>query len=334
MNIRSHADADPAETIHAAGRRFRVVERLTTESNSAAHVCRDENGELVVVKRAPRARDALGSGASELAAQMRQMEAVRPLAPTGLYPPILARDGRTMVIPFYPEGSAEALVRSDPAGAVDVLSAAFDALFAVAGAVGSRPAAASESMDAELSSRARRLQRCLDAEPSRALLEATSGRPVSSLVADLVGGVRVGVSGRMAVAAHGDLIPPNVVIAPGGVRFIDVRGRLPWRGGLPWWDPLLDVAAVLAWLRGAEALGDPIRARGIETALIERLAASSAFARWSSTDRAWARRLGLAIAAKLLGKVSIELVYGGRDRDARALLMWELFRAHLAALTG
>jgi hypothetical protein len=319
--------------VHAAGRRYQVVSRLDTESNSTAYVCRDEHGALVVVKRAPAAPDALGSSADELAAQARQVEAVRPFAPAGLYPPILARDRRTLVIPFYPDGSAGALARSDPARAVDVLGAALDALFAVAGAADSRPAGASESMAAELSSRARRLLGRLEAEPGLTLLDAASGRPVSSLVPALVRGRREPLPGRMALAAHGDLVPTNVVVAPAGaepaVRFIDVRGRVPWRGGLPWWDPVLDIAAVVAWLRGARALGEPVPAATIEAALLERLPASAAFERWASLDRAWRSRLDLAVAAKLLGKVSIELVYGGRERTARAQLMWELFRAAL-----
>src|SRR2546423_6204930 len=194
--------------VHAAGRRYQVVSRLETESNSAAYVCRDEHGALVVVKRAHEVPDPLGSGADELAAQVRQVEAVRPLAPAGLYPPVLARDRRTLVIPFYPEGSADALARSDPARAVDVLGAALDALFMVACAADSRPAADSESMDAELSSRARRLLRCLETgRPGLTLVDAASGRPVSSLVPALVGSRRWPLPGRMAIAAHGDLVP-------------------------------------------------------------------------------------------------------------------------------
>jgi hypothetical protein len=123
-------------------------------------------------------------------------------------------------------------------------------------------------------------------------------------------------------------------------RFIDLRGV--WAGGLPWWDPVLDLATLITF----HALIEPaLQARdgivrgpghGLVTLtrdeLVADAAAQPAVRRWVASDPAWHVRLQLGIVVRLLGSVSDQLLTAPGDRRARAGTVTELLTDEWKAL--
>src|SRR6185437_14638303 len=115
---------------------------------------------------------------------------------------------------------------------------------------------------------------------------------------------------RLDLAAHGDFGLNNIMLAgppaPGaGLVFIDTRGL--WLGGLPWWDPVMDLATLLAFhcriepafaAAGGRTAPEVLTAaaRLSEAEIMDMAERSEAVAAWVKQDPAYRDRLEVEIA--------------------------------------
>lgn len=292
------------------------------------------DGRHVVVKRALN-QDARRS----LAASRRHQESLRRLPEVrDFYPPVLAATDDAVVMPYYPAGSLDANALGDRGEFRRAVAAAVDALLMVSQAVPYPLDSREPPVDTarafwrdQLQRRLGRLGRTgldLGAEPFRSIVTAHAAGTFERLVHDAV-------TRPLCLAAHGDFGLNNIVVeGRGRIRFIDLRGETVWRGGLPWWDPALDLGTLVAFHTMIEpALGvrdgisqGPGHGLHCLTAdeLSEDIGRGPAGSRWVDDDPAWRTRVLLGIVVRLLGAVGTQLLSAPNDREERARRVTEL----------
>jgi hypothetical protein len=339
----------PPAGLEVGDQAFRVVRWLPTESDTRVAVCRAADGCEVVLKMALGDRHVLSSGVAEVQAQIRHLRALRAAVPDpALYPEILASDEKALVLPFYPLGSLEDRQTPGDLGR-RLLAAALEQLFAVSSlgrTLSSDPPSTADFLLHEMRMRIDRLR--------HAIIATGAGRRFAAARPAWEAGLQE-IERRLApfrkprildaltsiplgLAAHGDFVPGNVLVLgtePARVVFIDLRGSVVWKHDLPWWDPAMDVAALIAQLLIGPVLAAwaPSRPSSVPPDEIPGLCRElSAARRWESGDPAWRERLDLYVVLKLLGKIAFQLVYPPARRVERAAAAWELMMDRLERL--
>ncbi len=309
-----------------------------TTSGMSVSLHRTATGRLVVVKTpvsgAPRVVRAA------LAAQARQLAVLARTHPDAPYPAVL-EGGRDRLVLSYAPGYTlrDGRSRAGEARSLDLLADAVTAVFGLASRWPEEacPPPGRGFLVAEMTRRISRLDLLLSGAGSGGALARAvgAGRP-NGLLARLHSAQELGALARADAAlgppflgfgAHGDLTPQNVVRAAAGdeLTLIDPRGLVCWRGGLPWWDPVLDLAAAITFHGAIDRLldePDPLAlASGLaqtRTALADRVAGAAPVLGWTAADTAWDARLDLWIGARLLGNVAVQLTYGRNEAVDRA----------------
>jgi hypothetical protein len=320
--------ADPGTRLH----------EFPTTSGMSVSLHRTAEGDLVVVKTpvtgAPRFVRAA------LAAQARQLAVLARTHPDAPYPAVL-EGGRDRLVLSYAPGTTLRDGRAD-VGEARSLSLLAEAVTIVFGLAARWPEHACPPpghgfLVAEMTRRMSRLDVMLSGgwpggELARAIRPGRRGGVLARLHAAHEQGTLARADAALCppllgFGAHGDLTPQNVVRAAAGdeLTLIDPRGLVCWRRGLPWWDPVLDLAAAITFHGAIDRLsGEPdplVLASGLaatRTALAERVAATAAGAGWTATDTFWDARLDLWIGARLLGNVAVQLTYGRDEAVDRA----------------
>ena len=250
----------------------------------------------------------------------------RLLGEESIYPPILYCDEHLLVLTFYPYGSLDDIEDRE---LLQCLAAkAIDNLFRIAAIEApnlpnpeERQTQSRTFLADEPRIRLRRLRRALRDDPAaRAWADGSSldGHPIRSLLFDYLTSWITDDSTEyplsriaapsLGLAAHGDFGFNNVLLADPASRdatlaFIDTRGR--WYRGIPWWDPIMDIATLLAFHcridpalseYGGAGLGrrvDLEESRLSEGEIMGLCFGSRAFRAWSSRDSHWAARRNL-----------------------------------------
>lgn len=327
--------------------RYRILRQIPTDRGRTVHVAETDD-RLVVVKTATN-RDQ----AAELRAQGQHLRVMRGLLDDdALYPPVLWQDTHRLVLPYIPGGALTDAATPGVAG-----WAARDAvhhLFRIACLTPTLPdatqqhraAAAGEFLAGQAETRATRLAAAL-ATPvgARWAADNLGGQTRGDALLDSLwwahdaGWLARAAPGRLALSAHGDLTPGNILPAGGpdtaGVVFIDTRGV--WIGGLPWWDPVMDLASLVTFgCRVAPAMAaaglDEHAAPLCESEILAGVATDPACRRWLDSDPCWPVRLHVATAIRLLGNIANQLLTAPRNGGRRAAVVADLYLHHVARL--
>jgi len=133
------------------------------------------------------------------------------------------------------------------------------------------------------------------------------------------------VTRPLALAAHGDLAMANIVLDGPHLRFIDLRGV--WANGLPWWDPVLDAASMIAFdclIKPALGIGhtDPPTPDHITNLFADRAPTGW----WETHDPRWRDRLATGLLIRQVGSIGTQLTTAPRDRETRADTVLDLLR--------
>lgn len=143
----------------------------------------------------------------------------------------------------------------------------------------------------------------------------------------------------LGLSSHGDFSLSNVLLREpasndAAILFIDTRAR--WYRGLPWWDPIFDLATFLTFHCRVEPSlvhleQDPpcIRHRLSETEIVNLCLQSPAFQRWINNDPHWFERLQLHLAIRLLGNIGRQLTVAPSKQTERAAISFALFVAQV-----
>jgi hypothetical protein len=313
----------------------------------------------VVVKQAETAEWAAG-----LASQARHFQVMAGLlGPDSPYPPVLDAAPGRLVLPFYEHGSLDDLAaRASPATVAGLLAGALAHLMKASEARPRRVGPPSpDASRAFLASAARarldRLAQALATPAGRRWAgHADPGGPARSAVigehtawlrdpAVLDGITRVSPP-RLPLAGHGDFALGNILLTgPAGpavgLVFIDVHGL--WHQGYPWWDPVADLAILIAYscqvrpalARAGElpawaALAPGRPAPGHVACLA---AADPGFAAWAQDDPHWRARLEIAVAIRLLGNISVQLATAPADPGPRAAVVLGLYASQVRRIS-
>lgn len=324
--------------------RYERLWRIPTMAGHRVDVARDRDGRRVVLKQAatPAAREGLETYARQLR-RLAEIEAIRDF-----YPPVLAyRDG-LLVLPYYPHGSVDAAAAGDPETFRTLVRRSVDA--ALAGAqcgelTGSDRFAGVDGARAfwrhEFTRRYDRLVAALAAGDQPAGWAQRALAPVApwSSGDSLDRLLRRAVRRPLGLATHGDFGLNNVLLADppaatARLRFIDLRGALPWVAGTPYWDPVLDLGTLVAFhchIEPALGLRDGVAVAGDHGRLtldvdevLAILDATPALAGWAERDPHWRLRLRLAVLIRILGSVSTQLTAAPAQRSERARTVAEL----------
>jgi Phosphotransferase enzyme family len=324
-----------------------------TTSGMRVELCTDGDGRQVIVKY-PRP-GAPPVVAESLAAQARQLEVLRSCCPRAPFPAVLEATRERLLLAYVPGVTVrDGRELLGTARRQRLLTAAVATVFQLAargpderGGHHQAPAG-SGFLAAELRRRLRRLD--------TAVRELRRGPELASALArDEGGAVLRGLhdadrSGQLeridhelappylGFGIHGDFTPQNIVYDPAStaapeLTFIDPRGMVRWHGGLPWWDPVFDLAAAVVF----DGVIDPMVAPGVSghpggaalaagldstRAALVGCAADPRAQDWIGTDPCWLRRLDFAILARLLGNIAVQAEHGGDDGVGRAALVY------------
>ncbi len=319
--------------------RYQPIRTIPSMTGCRVEVAVTPDGREVVRKRA-----LTPAAATSLAQYVRQVRSLQGLPGiAGYYPPLLAYADDTVILPCYSRGTLDSAGDRPRSTFRRLVSEAVDCLFAISGhrdfpAEPSAPAPLAVARLFWRSQLSRRLDRLTRAgidpggEPFRSISRALSDGLVDRILARAV-------NRPLGLAAHGDFGLNNVLLADPAeagplFRFIDLRGDTVWSGGLPWWDPILDLATLVAFheliepalgVREGIALGPDhglaVLSRG---ELIEDALTRPAVRRWVAGDPAWRLRTQLGIVVRLLGSVSAQRMSAPTDRAARAGIVTEL----------
>lgn len=326
---------------------YELLETIPTNTGRRVHIARTPTGERVLVKRAY--TDEWARDLQEQARHFRTLAAL--LGTNSVYPEVVEHADRLLVLRFYEHGSLDDLsLTGDPAATRALTRTALHALFRVAAST--PPDFQADAPWRQLSTSyltdqaSRRVDR-LDAAlrgPARdwaaangrgaTLAHATSWITDGTLArhADRLG------PWRLALAAHGDFGLNNVMLVDpptpaARVVFIDTRGI--WHGGYPWWDPIMDLATLIAFHcriepalaaageRAPEMLTSP--ARLAEAEIRAAVADDQVFAALTADDLGWRDRLEVEIAIRLLGNVSVQLLTAPQNPERRADAVLQLY---------
>jgi len=316
--------------------KYQLIRHIPTMTGCSVEVGVLPDGREVVVKRA-----LTPAAARALAASVRQVRCLRELPElAGYYPRVLAYAEDTVVLPCYSQGTLDAAGAGPRDAFRRQVSEAVDCLFAISSSrsfpVEPSPTAAARAFwRSQLTRRLDRLERAgvrPGGEPFRAIARGLADGLVGRIIDRAV-------SRPLGLAAHGDFALANVLLADPGeagppFRFIDLRGDTVWAGGLPWWDPILDLATLVtfhALIEPALGVREGI-ARGPDHGLaelgrdelVEDALARPSVRDWVAGDPTWRLRTQLGIVVRLLGSVSAQRASAPRDRAARADIVTEL----------
>jgi hypothetical protein len=338
---------------------YRLISQIPTNAGRTVHLAESAAGQRVLVKQAESAE-----WAADLARQARHFQVMAGLlGPDSPYPPVLDVAPGRLVLPFYEHGSLDDLTsRADPA-AVQALLA--DALSHLMKASVVRPRGASPPPpDASRAFLARAAQARLDrldqalATPDGRRWAGRSG-PGGPAFGAVIGvhtawlrdpvvldGITKISPARLPLAGHGDFALGNILLTgmPGpaaGLVFIDVHGQ--WHQGCPWWDPVADLAILIGYscqVRPALARAGELP-RGVALgsarpapADVTRLAAADPrFTAWAQYDRHWRARLEIAVAIRLLGNISVQLVTAPANPGLRAAIVLGLYASQVRRIS-
>jgi hypothetical protein len=334
---------------------YRIEQTIPTNQGRSVHVAVLEDGRRVFVKRAH-----TPEWADDLERQARHyLVMAEVLGPRSVYPEVLGLSDTELIIPLYEHGAVEQLAFGSHVQLMLPLTRrALRAVFELAAAArpgwgpDERRTAAASFMPAEARRRLERLRRAVEtARGARWLASRMPGR-ADTVAAVLEASTRwitderlVGQSGTLApaelgLASHGDFGLNNVMLAEpaastAALVFIDTRGH--WYGGYPWWDPVMDLATLIAFhcriepaigrVAGLAAGGPDLPGRLCEDQVRSMARSDPAVAAWSRRDPRWEARLEALIAVRLLGNVSVQLTTAPADAEQRAARVLALYEA-------
>ncbi|MEO6503819.1 MAG: hypothetical protein ABIQ09_18160 [Jatrophihabitantaceae bacterium] len=319
--------------------KYQLIRRIPTMSGCSVDVGVTQDGREVIVKRALNP-----AAAASLEGYVRQLRRLRELEGIAdYYPPLLDYTGDTVVFPCYSRGTLDSAAAGSKDSFRRLVSEAVGCVFAIsahrsfptdpADPLDSPTAAARAFWRLQLTQRLDRLDQAgVDraGEPFRSISRALDDGLLDRVISHAV-------SRPLGLAAHGDLSLHNVLLTDPGeagpaFRLIDLRGS--WAGGLPWWDPVLDLATLVTFhgltepaleLRdGIARSPDPGLAALTRDELVEDALAQPSVQQWVAGDPAWRLRTQLGIVARLLGSVSVQLSSAPKDRQARAGVVTDL----------
>ncbi|HET7013251.1 MAG TPA: phosphotransferase [Streptosporangiaceae bacterium] len=359
--MESAAAPDAVITDELSG--YRLIEQFPTDQGRSVHVAETADGERVLIKRAYDK-----TWVQDLTDQTQHFLALhRVLGQHGPYPKVIKHGAGLLVMSFYPYGSLDDLSLGDDKPLVASLTAAaIGKLFEIAAL---RPAEATASQElasaaddfltAQASKRMARLHRAL-ATPAGLAWAAqryddrlTNAEALTQMSAWITGGALAASATklgppRLGLAAHGDFGLNNIMLAgpptpEAGLIFIDTRGL--WLGGLPWWDPVMDLATLLAFHCRIEpafaAVGGrtapevlTAAARLNESEILDIAERSEAVAAWVGQDPAYRDRLEVEIAIRLLGSVSVQILTAPSHGAARATAVLRLYADQAVKVTS
>jgi hypothetical protein len=333
---------------------YTLVEELPTDQGRSVHVARTGDGERVLIKQA---YDEVW--AADLQDQVRHVSAMHELLGEGApYPKIIRSGDRLLVLPFYPYGSLDDLSLTDDKALVAQLTrASIGELFRVSmvAPAGFEPQAAwadgaASYLVTHADRRVARLRRALAGADGRswAAHPHAEGRTRGEALAGALDWItdgrlaahapRLGPP-RLALAAHGDFGLNNIMLMdpPGpAARPVFIDTRCQWIGGLPWWDPIMDLATLITFHCRIEpafaAVGGrtsprvlQARARLTEAEIRDLADQEDAVRSWIAADPGYRDRLEVEIAIRLLGSVSVQLLTARSHGADRATAVLELY---------
>lgn len=338
---------------------YRLISQIPTNAGRTVHLAESATGQRVLVKQAQTA-----AWAADLARQARHFQVMAGLlGPDSPYPPVLDAAPGRLVLPFYEHGSLDDLTaHAEPAAVQALLADALSRLMNASDAPPSRASPPSPDVSrAFLASAAQarldRLDQALAtpdgrrwagrAEPGGPAFGAVIGEHTAWLrdPAVLDGITRISPA-RLPLAGHGDFALGNILLTgpPGpaaGLVFIDVQGQ--WHQGYPWWDPVTDLAILIAYscqvrpalahageLPPGAALASARPAPGDVTRLA---AADPGFAAWAQHDPHWRARLEIAVAIRLLGNISVQLATAPANPGLRATIVLGLYASQVRRIS-
>jgi Phosphotransferase enzyme family len=338
---------------------YRLIKELATDYGRSVHIGEAPDGNRVLVKRA---QDETWS--RELQAQARHFTVMRHLLGDGApYPEVLEQSEDTLVMPFFPYGSLDDLSLGDDRTLVATLTAsAIHQIFLIAMVEPAAFRRTSEWRDAssgylitQADKRMSRLRAALRSAEGRTWagdaytrgdgqVAGSRGEVLDEALGWITDGLLAAHAGRLGpprlgIASHGDFGLNNVMLAqpPGPASqlvFIDTRGL--WISEFPWWDPVMDLATLIAFHCRIEptlaAVGGRTspgvlraRARLPEVAIRDMAASDDAVRAWKAGDPYAQQRLEVNIAIRLLGNISVQLLTARSRGMERATAVLDLY---------
>jgi hypothetical protein len=334
---------------------YRLVSRIPTNAGRSVHVAETASGQRVLVKQA-----ATAEWAADLASQARHFQVMGALLGLGSpYPPVLDAAPGRLVLPFYSRGSLDDLTATASPGEIRaLLASAMSQWMKVSqtrphGARPPPPAACRTFLASAAQARLTRLDQALATPEGRlwAGQAASGGTPRSALIGQhtawlrdptVLDAITALSPAVLMLAGHGDFALGNLLLAgpPGpavGLVFIDVHGL--WHQGYPWWDPVADLAILIAYtcqVRPALARAGELPAgaalapaRPAPADVVGLAAADPGFAAWAQDDPHWRARLEIAVAIRLLGNISVQLATAPANPGLRAAVVLSLYSSQV-----
>jgi hypothetical protein len=338
---------------------YRLLTPIPTNAGRTVHIAETASGQRVLVKQA-----ATAEWAADLAGQARHFQVMGALlGPGSPYPPVLDAAPGRLVLPFYEHGSLDDLTATASPGEIRALLASAMSQWMKAsqtrpyGASPPPPDACRMFLVGAAQARLTRLDQAL-ATPEGQLWAgqpARCGTPRGALIGQHTAWLRdpavldaVTALGpaRLPLAGHGDFALGNMLLGslPGPAArlvFIDVHGL--WHQGYPWWDPVADLAILIAYtcqvrpalarageLPAGAALAPARPAPGDIAGLA---AADPGFAAWAQDDPHWRARLEIAVAIRLLGNISVQLATAPANPGLRAAVVLGLYTSQVQRLS-
>lgn len=330
---------------------YLLVTQIPTNAGRSVHIAETTSGQRVVVKQA-----ATAEHAADLADQARHFQVMGALlGPASPYPPVLDAAPGRLVLPFYSRGSLDDLTATASPGEIRaLLASAMSQWMRVSqarprGASPPPPAVCRTFLANAAQARLTRLDQALATPQGRRWAgQAASGRtPRSALIGRhtawlrdpaVLDAITALSPARLPLAGHGDFALGNLLLAgpPGPAAtpvFIDVHGL--WDQGYPWWDPVADLAILIAYscqVRPALARAGELpagaalaQARPASGDIASLAAADPGFAAWAHDDPHWRARLEIAVAIRLLGNISVQLATAPANPGLRAAVVLGLY---------
>lgn len=330
---------------------YRLIKQIPTMLGATVHIAESDAGQKIIVKQAD-----IASERTALQAYVRHLRTMHELlGEDSVYPAVLYHDDNTLILPFFERGSLDDLM--DKKMMHDLTTKSIDSLFKIAAMP--FPVSVDQAERREMSQNyivneaTRRLHRLEDAIKNSRLARdwatqegVDQGVSPNQILEPLTAWIRDGnlaltvpaiAAPSLGLAAHGDLGLNNVLCASATsatpIKFIDIRGR--WHYDFPWWDPIMDLATLLAFhcriepaLATLTASNTPVidkRPRLSESEILAFCADSQGFQAWVRQDPAWRERLEINLAIRIFGNISINLLIAPRHRAERATILLKLF---------
>jgi hypothetical protein len=330
---------------------YRLVTQIPTNTGRTVHIAETASGRRVLVKQA-----ATAEWAADLAGQARHFQVMGALlGPGSPYPPVLDAAPGRLVLPFYEHGSLDDMTARASPGEIRALLATAMSQWMKAsetpphGASPPPPDVCQAFLARAAQARLTRLDQALATPEGRlwAGQAAPCGTPRSALIGQhtawlrdpaVLGAITATSPRRLPLAGHGDFALGNMLLAgpsapAATLVFIDVHGL--WHQGWPWWDPVADLAILIAYtcqVRPALARAGELPsgaalapARPAPRDITGLAATDPGFAAWAQDDPHWRARLEIAVAIRLLGNISVQLTTAPANPGPRAAVVLGLY---------